>query len=96
MIDEYALVAAQQATRTAGPRRHLQSAPVPLEVLRAAITAYLSTRSAEPVAWMARDQMRAITHDELLNIPETNGRRQRCAGMYPIALYAHPKEAPDV
>lgn len=46
MIDEYALVAAQQATRTAGPRRHLQSAPVPLEVLRAAITAYLSARSA--------------------------------------------------
>lgn len=53
-VDELALVAAQKATATAGQRGHLRSAPVPLDVLRAAITAYLSARSAEPNMWGVR------------------------------------------
>lgn len=40
MIDERALLAAQRATTTAGQIGDLRSTPVPLVVLRAAITAY--------------------------------------------------------
>ncbi|KRE07486.1 hypothetical protein ASE63_22570 [Bosea sp. Root381] len=44
--------------------------------------------AATPVAFMAADELRAITQRELDSIPEEKGRRDRCKALYPIALYA--------
>lgn len=48
---------------------------------------------AEPVAFMTHDQMRAITEKELSVIPNEEGRRDRCANIYPVPLYPAPARA---
>lgn len=41
----------------------------------------------KPTAWRSHDCARAITNRELANVPDENGRRDRCASLYPVPLY---------
>lgn len=41
----------------------------------------------KPSAWRTFDAARSITARELNNVPSENGRRDRCASLYPVPLY---------
>lgn len=58
----------------------------PATVLRAALSPE-PAQDVTPVAFMASDNMRAITQCELDTIPNDKDRRDRCANMYPTRLY---------